>query len=100
MPSPFDEPTPPSSVKVAGVVSFYMISGLVVCILPLSSSSSSSLLQHANYRSLLQMVFVNKAVMTSTPDLPFTFLVRTNYYFLVLCAIRLHLIQISQILAT
>lgn len=43
------EERPPSRMKVAAVVGFYMVSALV-------------------------MVFVNKAVLTSSPDLPFTFL--------------------------
>ncbi|KAF8317105.1 hypothetical protein DL93DRAFT_2077258 [Clavulina sp. PMI_390] len=52
MPAPsrvYAEERPPSRLKVASVVVFYMVSALV-------------------------MVFVNKAVLNSTPELPFTFL--------------------------
>ncbi|KAF8317109.1 hypothetical protein DL93DRAFT_2055818, partial [Clavulina sp. PMI_390] len=66
MPAPariYAEERPPSRFKVASVVLFYMISALV-------------------------MVFVNKAVLNSTPELPFTFL----FIQLVIAVILLHLL--------
>ncbi|EDR15191.1 uncharacterized protein LACBIDRAFT_320837 [Laccaria bicolor S238N-H82] len=55
-------------LQVAAVVAFYMTSALVV-----SSFSPSSYTSHP-ISSNHQMVFVNKAVLNNTPDLPLLFL--------------------------
>ena len=57
----------PNGPQVAAVVSFYMVAALVVC---------CNFTLGVRALSIPQMVFVNKAVLNTTPDLPTLLLVR------------------------